>query len=317
MPTEFLELLKEATGRSEYVIVVNLDIRGFTPFCQTVDSVDVATYITKVYTKIINSYFSDAPFYKPAGDGLIITIPYDAEILKKVATSTITSCLKLVENFGALCKGEHMINFPTPQKIGIGITRGSACCIHSEDEILDYSGKTLNLAARLMDMARPSGIVLDAGFGFDLLPNEIKELFSEEMVYIRGIAEEDPIKVYFSKRHTVIPDLLKKPLKEPELNVDRYEYLFSKIKRLGTDLRLTLSRKPLDEDEILVTICHPDPEIEEFWVWHYRNIGQNVSYHRRGKTHTLRLDARALIKMLESTKATEEMKIVFEVTYPV
>jgi GTP cyclohydrolase III len=57
MHKEFLKLLENATGRSEHVIVVNLDIRGFTSFCQTVNPLDVATSIKKVYLTILNNYF--------------------------------------------------------------------------------------------------------------------------------------------------------------------------------------------------------------------------------------------------------------------
>ena len=70
----FRKLLEKATGKSQYIIVIVLDIRGFTPFCQIADSLDVATYIKKIYMKIIDDYFPDASFYKPAGDGLLITI---------------------------------------------------------------------------------------------------------------------------------------------------------------------------------------------------------------------------------------------------
>jgi hypothetical protein len=56
MHRKLKRLLHNATGRSEHIMVVNLDIRGFTPFCQAQDSLNVATYIKKVYMKILDEY---------------------------------------------------------------------------------------------------------------------------------------------------------------------------------------------------------------------------------------------------------------------
>ena len=117
MHKEFLKLLEKATGRSEDVIAINLDIRSFTPFCKTVDSLRVATYITRVYLKIIKDYFKNASYYKPTGDGLIIIIPYTRENLHEVANLAIESCLKLLQDFSSLCIDDPMINYSTPQKL--------------------------------------------------------------------------------------------------------------------------------------------------------------------------------------------------------
>lgn len=321
MYKEFLKLLEKATGRSEYVIAVNLDIRGFTPFCQRVESLQVATYITKIYGKIINDYFKNASFYKPAGDGLIIIIPFSAETLEKVARDTINSCLNLLKNFGSLCKDEHMINFRTPDKIGIGLTRGSICCIFVKDEnkILDYSGRILNLASRLMDIARPSGIIFDESFGVDILKDEIKELFSEESGYIRGVAEEDPIRVYYTKKYTLLPNSFKKPLKEPKWKTDPYNYLFEKLKKVGTkQFRLFLSEKPLDESKITVTFYHDDPHVEGFTQSHGYSVDEKeIDYERRGNKYAVLIDIQEINKSMEEAGATEDMNIQIDIVYPI
>ena len=316
MHREFLKLLEEATGVSEFVIAVNLDIRGFTPFCQSVESLQVATYVTKVYSKIINGYFKNASYYKPTGDGLIIIIPYDRENLKEIANQTIESCLNLLENFASLCVGNHMINFPTPEKIGIGLTRGSACCIRSGDKTLDYSGRILNLASRLMDVARPSGIVFDESFGIDLL-SEKRELFSEEMVYVRGVAEENPMEIYYTKRYTLIPDSYKKPLKEPKWKTERRNYLFKTLKRLKS-LRLDLDKKPLDENKITVTISHKNPEIKGFRkLYHYSIDYDEIKYERKGNTSYVLIDMVAVKEFLEEKGVTRDMEIRIDVIYPI
>jgi class 3 adenylate cyclase len=169
MHREFKELLKDATGMSEYVIAVNLDIRGFSSFSKKVESPDVAVFIKKVYLKLLDGYFPNASFFKPTGDGLLLTIPYNESNLQANVRQTIDSSLEITKTFCTFCENDPMITFETPKKIGIGLSRGTACCLISQDKIMDYSGRVLNLASRLMDVARPSGIVFDAVFGEGLL----------------------------------------------------------------------------------------------------------------------------------------------------
>ena len=132
-----------------------MDIRGFTPFCQREDSADVATYIKKIYINIIETYFMDANFIKPTGDGLLIIKNYNEEDIREISNDVIEKCMEIVEIFPTLLNDDPMINFETPKNIGLGIARGSACCLKNDDKIIDYSGRILNLASRLMDIARP------------------------------------------------------------------------------------------------------------------------------------------------------------------
>ena len=81
MHREFRELLEKATGFSEFVVAINVDIRGFSPFSKTVESPEVAMFIKRVYMKLIDEYFSNASFFKPTGDGLLVILPYTEENL--------------------------------------------------------------------------------------------------------------------------------------------------------------------------------------------------------------------------------------------
>ena len=319
MYQDFLKLLEKATGRSEYVIAVNLDIRSFTPICQKEDPLHVATYLKKIYSKIITGYFKNTSFYKPTGDGLIIIIPFTEEKLKKVARKTINSCLNLLENFGSLCDNEPMVNFPTPDKIGIGLTRGSACCIVSEEDnkIMDYSGRILNLASRLMDMARPSGIVFDEGFGIDLLSERKRKLFSEETAYIRGVAEVTPIKIHYTKEHTLISDSFKQPLREPKWKTITKENTLENYKKIGDLFQIKLDKKPLDEDKIRVDVSFPKPEVEGFRAHcDYKMDSPGVSFQQRANSYYVVFSIHEIIEHLESAGAKDETQVRFDVIYP-
>jgi hypothetical protein len=61
MHTEFRKLLDDATGVSEFVLAVNIDIRGFSSFSMRVESPETAIYLKRVYTRIIEDYFRMLP----------------------------------------------------------------------------------------------------------------------------------------------------------------------------------------------------------------------------------------------------------------
>jgi class 3 adenylate cyclase len=164
MHRDLAALLPKATGVSEFVIALNVDIRGFSSFAKLAESSEAALFLKKVYLKLITEYFEDASFFKPTGDGLLIVQAFEEEELQQMVTGMVTKCLSVVTAFPHLLDGDPMINFDVPRKIGIGLTRGAATRLVSNDKILDYSGRPLNLASRLMDLARPSGIVMDKAF---------------------------------------------------------------------------------------------------------------------------------------------------------
>ena len=100
--------------------------------------------------------------------------------------------------FGQITADDYMINFPVPQKLGVGIARGSATRLISDGGVLDYTGRCLNLAARLMDKARPSGVVFADIHAKQLMTPEVALLFTSDEVCIRGISEQEPIPIVIS-----------------------------------------------------------------------------------------------------------------------
>lgn len=318
MGTELRKLLDNAKGTTEHAVAIVLDIRGFTPFCKEEESINVANFLKRVYIKIIDDYFPKASFYKPTGDGLLIIITYTSDSLKDTVINIVTNCLKLLENFKKLREDDAMIYFPTPDKLGIGISRGAACCISSGETIIDYSGRVINLASRLNDFARPSGIVFDSNLGLTLLPKQMQELFLCDNVYVRGIAEDTPIAIYFTKQHTFIPPSRKERLREPEWIVDTVK---EKYKALKTGLlksigayTIALQRKPLDEKQITLEITYPLDLIDKIFLLDTSNLG--VHYINKGMKHFLDIDFPVLMKQIDMDKPKDDTEILFEVSYP-
>jgi len=328
MHREFRKLLDNAKGVSQQIIAINLDIRRFTPFCQGKESFDVAAYITNVYIRIIDRYFSDAAFYKPTGDGLLIVILCKKNI-KETVKKTIGLCLELHEKFSSLCEGEDLIYFPTPDKIGIGIARGTACCLTSEGKTLDYSGKVLNLASRLMNMARPSGIIFHPDLGFGHLSDEQKEQFEkDDEVYVRGIAEEEPISTYYTKKLTVIPDHNKNPIIEPEWEIAGESYMIKDIREIMTEemmteemikkygLLINLKQKPLNANKIILEISYRTTARARFQV--FRTMKDSmIKYNARAGIYQVCVYFQPLFELLQRTGAQEDTEVTLQVHYPV
>jgi class 3 adenylate cyclase len=207
---ELQNKLETANGQTEHVVALIFDIRGFTNFCKSEgDSVNIANFVKRVYIKVISDYFSDGAFYKPTGDGMLIVFRCAPSKEGEKAITVVQNAVKLVEEFNTLCKGDKLVYFKTPSNIGVGISRGSACCISSKNEIIDFSGKPLNLAARLSDMARPFGVVFDESVSSCISSQEIEKNFLSDNVYVKGLAEDEPIKVFHTKK-AIIPNSFKK-----------------------------------------------------------------------------------------------------------
>lgn len=323
MNKELKTLLQSAIGTSQHIIATIVDIRGFTSFSQTVDSVEAANFLKRVYLRIIEEYFQFACYFKPTGDGLLIVTEYDANSLKEMANEVIEASLRLLEDFPELCKSDPMVYFKTPNQIGIGISRGAACCISSENETLDYAGKAINLASRLTNIARPSGIVFDADFNKNLLSENNLKPFSEESIFnIRGIAENSSIKICFTKQYTIIPSVLKKPTEEPKWVKQTYEDSIGTLKKmLSSDIAVTclnLAENPCDPSQIRlrISIDRKTPKgLIPFWDLTTESPG--VSYQKIGPNSSVEVSLDTLMERLTKHKPKNETKVSYVVYYPV
>ncbi len=190
-------LLPNAHAESCQVVATFLDIRSFSTFATHNESFDVAIYLRSVYQRVLSEVFPKPDFFKPTGDGLLVIhhTPPIPEDLPLFVSSVLDKCVSLVQDFGRITVDDVTINFPVPQQLGIGVARGSATRLVSDSLVLDYTGRCLNLAARLMDKARPSGVVFADPLSAQLITEELAPRFSADHVYIRGIAENEPITV--------------------------------------------------------------------------------------------------------------------------
>ncbi len=185
-----------------------------------------------------------------------MTFPYDEANLAEVSDKVLTACLKCLTAFPTICKDDPMINFKVPSLIGFGIARGTACCLHADDLILDYSGHLLNLASRLMELARPGGIVIDGNYSKAIIPSGIRSRFAEQRVFLRGIAEDSPWTVFYLKDSVEISEFYLSPLLiEKWLRVDK-TFSVAKWKKFES-FEITLESAVKSPEKTKVTLIYP------------------------------------------------------------
>jgi class 3 adenylate cyclase len=200
-----LALLPEAEGAAAHAVVVVFDIRGFSAYSTQVDSAEAAVYLKRIYLAALRQYFKDPSYFKPTGDGMLLVFEYkdDYAAYTALAARVVTASLRFVADFSALTAHDIMLTSRTPTQVGIGIARGPATRIHSRSFTLDYSGRAINLAARLADLARPEGVVV---LGDIAIPESASPQFVDARVHIRGIAETVPLSVYIQTGKVELSD---------------------------------------------------------------------------------------------------------------
>jgi len=320
MGSELRELLKDAEGKPQLVIAVNADIRGFSPFSNR-DSFEVALFIKKVYIKLIDEYFAEASFVKPTGDGLLAVFHYTDSDYKEVIARTIRACLGVLKDFPSFFSGDNVVRFEVPKKIGIGLSSGTACRLVSGDnKTLDYCGKTLNLASRLMDFARPSGVVFDSSVGIELLPPELTGLFAKDKVCVRGI-EEIPVEIYHTEDTVILPSD-----REPTIRWQHHKKPMTVRKlihfaRLAVAMGLDLPTPAGDPKSIAVTASYPLPVLKregEKGSYMLRFPSSKVDYSMIGGKPEVRVMYEALKEVVEKVrehKLNPDEIVTFEVSY--
>jgi hypothetical protein len=217
-------------------------------------------FIKRFYLKLLNDYFTTASFAKPTGDGLLMAFRYSETTLHEVVKLVLDACFKALADFPDMFKQDPMINFATPRDLGFGIARGTACCLFSGKRVLDYSGQLLNLAARLNDLARPRGVVIDGAFQERLIPTALRTAFVQHRAYIRSIAEEASREILCSKE-VALPDHSQIPLASHEWVVQRKELTIAGLNKLSGDYDMPLLREPLTMEKTKLEFLWPSQQL--------------------------------------------------------
>ena len=307
--------IAEAEGRSEFVIAVVADVRGFSAFSRRHESTDIAMFIKRFYMRLMDDYFSEANFYKTKGDGLLMTFPYSEKDLQEISDYVISNCFQCLIDFPGICAGDPMINFKTPENIGFGIARGTACCLYSGEEVIDYLGHLLNLSSRLMDLARPSGIIIDGNYLHEIIADDFKNSFIEKEIYIRGISEDRPYKVFYLEDYVNIPEEATTPLTEVQWHTIHKRFKMQEIAEIK-NLSILLPTYIKKGSEIKITMIFPKMRKGRM-VKGYRThrIFNDFEYRQKTDEPKVTLDLRKAYKYLRSIRVQKTKFVQFKIQF--
>ena len=244
-----------------------------------------------------------------------MTISFDEESLQRVAEETVNACLRCVDDFAHICDGDQMINFEVPTQMGIGVTRGIACCLIAGETVLDYSGHILNLAARLTDIARPSGVVLDGNFGIQLLPTQVQERFQPDEAYLPGVAEDIPCRVYTLRDAVEIPNRAKHPLRYEHWKTFRRDDPAGEWRKMGPIYQEQLEQRLVRPDAYIVEVIFDDFIEGQAQSWHVHRELEDVEYVVRGDEPWLVVQMDEMHGILDKNNVPDDAKVIFRVKY--
>jgi hypothetical protein len=268
-------------------------------------------FIKRFYLRLLNDYFTTTSFTKPTGDGLLMTFKYSETTLHEVVQLVLSTCFKALADFPDMFKKDPMINFTTPVNLGFGIARGTACCLFSNKHIIDYSGQLLNLAARLNDLARPRGIVLDGAFQSQVIPEALRTSFVQRRAYIRSIAEETSREILCSKDVT-LPTYSQAPLNSHEWIIERKEMTVTELKALSGRYALKLTNEILSMEKTKLEFWWPNPKLRGYMRW--RDL-RSYECDKDAKGYHLKFDISPAKSIVDEESLSPETKVAFEFQY--
>lgn len=256
MHKQLIKLLPDAEGSSCWVVAMFIDVRDFSSFATEVESVQTALFLKRLYLKLIQTHLADAAFIKPTGDGLMAIFEHSERDVIARCNDVLTKAVAIIEEYPTMFAEDEVLNFQLPKHIGIGLARGAATKLRTTSRTLDYSGRPLNLAARLMDLARPKGVVFDESFGPQLLEADLSARFKGGKAYIKGIAELKPMTVFVAKSWSAIPRSAQTPIGKFEWFKEPIEKVkFKDLEPRGNHAH-RLGRYPAFPDEVRARISH-------------------------------------------------------------
>jgi class 3 adenylate cyclase len=309
--------LPTASGSLARVLAVFLDIRGFSSFFREVEAPEVAAYLRCLFQRILDNYFVSPDFFKLTGDGMMLILEYPefpVERLRQLTNETVRTALRLVEDFPQLCSDDPNVYFEArPSGLGVGVARGSSYRLDSNGSILDYSGRPLNLAQRLMELARPDGVVLEHSVAANL-EADLAQQFASANVYVRGGYEDTPLRVYYVKARTSIPPNNTRPLDKRNWQRVVSKTTWGEVKGWEPLYRIDLPSAPRNPDEITVSVEFP----KKIPTWKQGKRGyvfQGFTHLQVGKDHLIELRVSELVSTLNKEKLTRKWPLRIQIDY--
>jgi class 3 adenylate cyclase len=222
-----------------HCLIAMVDIRGFSAFAQNEnDPSAVANYVLAatehILTRVKTCRLLVDTVIKPLGDGLLFILKLEGETQSVMASSADEMLRELVDvsdtfpAYLALKRPPGLSSLPT--RLGIGVTFGPLVrvAVRSAKPAVtfeDYVGHSINLAARLQELARGGGVLVHDEVYEKLLKSDgtrssnFMSLFSQHLeVSLRNIGSVESASVYTTASTEIPAEYLKSKADENKLD---------------------------------------------------------------------------------------------------
>jgi hypothetical protein len=166
----------------------------------------------------------------------------------------------------------------------------------------------LNLTARLNDLARPKGIVIAGSYLFSVIPTSLQKRFKTAKVYVRGIAEEKPMDVFFSQADVILPSYALQPLNTDKWEIVTKELAINELQKLIGLITIDLPAEPVSYAKTKLQLKTPNPKLKRYSEgWDL----QNYEYYNDAAGCHLRFHLDLSKSIVERQGLTRNKKVSF------
>jgi len=202
-----------------HATVIFVDIRGFTRWSEDIEAFQYIDRFVNDFYKILNKHFSDADLLKTLGDGAMIIERIEeesitSELLIGIIAENLDRIKHVESEFKESCNVfSELHGCETELRLGWGLVRGDIQTLNGND---DFIGSNVNKCARLCNIARPFGIVIER-VDFPKLPRDSQYNFVESERKLEGIV--DGVKVWLTNEIATQLIPREKIIEKPEVHV--------------------------------------------------------------------------------------------------
>jgi hypothetical protein len=170
-----------------------------------------------------------------------------------------------------------------------------------------------------MDLARPSGVVFDETLDAGALKPKLRQQFDEADVYLKGVADDVPLRVHYTAPPTSIPERFRKPIRPDKIERQSETMTLKAGRARGTGYWLQpLEAEPTDRDKIRLRVSFPRYRNNKRVGAQYGIVWwDDFAYQHDGVRPELRINWGALIQRLRSEGVPLSANFTVEVRYPI
>jgi len=197
-------------------VVLFVDIRGFTRWSEGIEAFQYSDKFISEFYKILRKHIPEGTF-KQLGDGAMIIEEIEGDITGELLKMELDKKLNQIEHvedeFLRLCNDfSESCGYRTTLNLGWGLVRGVIKPLNGDD----YIGANINKCARLCNIARPFGIVIERD-DFPKLPDNTRYNFVKQIRKLNGIVDDVNVWVTTEISDQLVP---REKLREyPEVHV--------------------------------------------------------------------------------------------------